>query len=377
MRNLARFIFVVIFILSASVFAENLIRFKGNTSDWSDNSGWWNGKENRLPGIDDTVVIPGKKSDEKQLVIKKGVTAAAKTIKLGSKKGYKLVIARGGLEIAEDFTISQEKSHLANIVVQDGQLIIGRHFYIGYTGKASVNVSGGEILVGGWLVLGQTDESIAKITIEGGKVNCQSIGIGKQGIINIAGGVLELKDFDKTTEMNQLIKESKIIAYDGDPAYKVQVKWDGHNTTVSARLTPEINVVVNADGIGVITPKLKGKVKKGGNPVGFVVHPMYKAFEDKLESLPVNAELSNVFLWRMKNQEKEIVDTSSYIDWLTGIYASGRQAYPILDTSVFHSSSHWRSAKTQKAGEYMVGADDQMWKFEMADGYQIDWDELI
>jgi hypothetical protein len=124
-----------------------------------------------------------------------------------------------------------------------------------------------------------------------------------------------------------------------------------------------------------IEPPLKGQPLRQGPPVGYVVHPTQGRLEE-LAALPVNAEISNIFLWTMKDKEKLIVDFTAASKWLAEIYKSGRQAYPILDTSVFHSSDHWRAQITRKAGEFMVGADGNEWGFVMPDGSRQSWSSL-
>ncbi len=88
-------------------------------------------------------------------------------------------------------------------------------------------------------------------------------------------------------------------------------------------------------------------------PVGFVVHPHAEGYE-ALADTPANAEIANVFLWRMEDPEREIVAFDWAETWLERLYQSDRVAYPILDTSVFHSGAGWRQAKTAEAGENLV-----------------------
>jgi hypothetical protein len=114
----------------------------------------------------------------------------------------------------------------------------------------------------------------------------------------------------------------------------------------------------------VNVPPLKGPPVRSGSPIGFVVHPA-EGMYDHLQRFPANAELSNIFIWRMKDQDKQIVDFGPPAQWLQKLYASGRQGYPILDTSVFHSQG-WRAELTGDANqkEYMIGADGKPWSLD-------------
>lgn len=109
--------------------------------------------------------------------------------------------------------------------------------------------------------------------------------------------------------------------------------------------------------VPVIQPPLKAAPMRQGPPVGFVVHPHMQVGLDKLDASNANTELSNIFVWRMKDREKMLVDFGPAEKWLRDIYASGRQTYPILDTSVFHSAEGWRSEITTEAGQAFYGPD--------------------
>lgn len=95
-------------------------------------------------------------------------------------------------------------------------------------------------------------------------------------------------------------------------------------------------------------------------PVGFVVHES-EGFLDELDEYGVTAELSNVFVWRLKSTDPLVVDFDIPEKWLRRIHQSKHTAYPIIDTSVFHSSG-WRAEEAAGAGQQMHGADGHVFK---------------
>ncbi|AQQ71472.1 hypothetical protein SMSP2_01846 [Limihaloglobus sulfuriphilus] len=374
MRIFVKFmVFSFIFIINAQ--ASDLVRFKGDSPYWSDKSGWWDGQSNMLPDKITAAVIPSRDSTEDRLTIANETNAAAESITLGSKNGYELMLKGGSLNVAENFTISNDSGFSGILTLDSGSLAVGKHLCVGDRGQGLLKIKSGEIHVSQWFVVGQHESSNARAFLEGGKITCGSIGVGKQGKIDIANGVLELRGRDMGTEIRRLIRERKLVAHGGSKDYKIDIEWDGKSTLVKAVPAGESNYIYNENGVGVITPKLQGKPLRTGKPVGFVIHPNHKAFEDRLDALCVNAELSNIFLWRMLDRDNLVVDTEAFVDWLKGVYESGRQAYPILDTSVFHSGG-WRAEKTTEAGQFLTGSDGKIWEFKQPDGSRSRWSSL-
>lgn len=112
---------------------------------------------------------------------------------------------------------------------------------------------------------------------------------------------------------------------------------------------------IAAPDVPVIEPPLQPGPSREGPPVGFVTHPHAGRYEELAETA-ANAELANVFGWRMKDQENLVVDFGPATEWLREVYASGRAAYPIIDTAIHHSDNPWRAAMTAAAGENLVDA---------------------
>lgn len=88
-------------------------------------------------------------------------------------------------------------------------------------------------------------------------------------------------------------------------------------------------------------------------PVGFVVHE-FEGYLDELDPYGISAEISNVFVWRLKSKDPLQADFEIPAQWLQRIHSSEHTAYPIIDTSVFHSGG-WRGEEAEKLGQQMCG----------------------
>ena len=108
-------------------------------------------------------------------------------------------------------------------------------------------------------------------------------------------------------------------------------------------------------------------------PIGFVVHP-HEGHQNEIDKYNITAEISNVFVWRVKDQNTLEVDFDPASKWLKQLYGYNRVAYPIIDTSIFHTSG-WRTERTREAGEYMIGADGKEWKLSLPGG-AMTWSSL-
>lgn len=95
-------------------------------------------------------------------------------------------------------------------------------------------------------------------------------------------------------------------------------------------------------------------------PVGFVVHES-EGYLDELDQYGVSAELSNVFVWRLKSTDPLQVDFDIPSQWLRRIQDSKHTAYPIVDTSVFHSGGR-RGQEAEEIGQQMCGPDGKTFK---------------
>ncbi|MEN6384268.1 MAG: beta-galactosidase, partial [Phycisphaerales bacterium] len=108
--------------------------------------------------------------------------------------------------------------------------------------------------------------------------------------------------------------------------------------------------------------------------VGFVVHP-HEGHTDVIDQYNVTAELSNVFLWRVKDHNSLEVDFEPASKWITQLYGYNRAAYPIIDTSVFHTSG-WRAERTRQSGQFMTGSDSKEWGATTNGDYFQTWSSL-
>lgn len=88
----------------------------------------------------------------------------------------------------------------------------------------------------------------------------------------------------------------------------------------------------------------------GSRHLGFVVHAGQKGREAYAAS-GSHSMLLNLFMWGMRNREKQLVDFSVAEEWLAHLYRSGLQAAVIIDTSIHHTSVNWRSEATRSRGE--------------------------
>ena len=92
------------------------------------------------------------------------------------------------------------------------------------------------------------------------------------------------------------------------------------------------------------------------NPVGFVVHP-HEANYSHLNQTSATGELTNIFVWRMKDEQLQTVDFNPAKQWLDRLYESDRYAYPILDTGIHHSDHKWQIELWKKSGSSIIGSD--------------------
>ncbi len=102
-------------------------------------------------------------------------------------------------------------------------------------------------------------------------------------------------------------------------------------------------------------------------PVGFVTHFNQGDFE-ALSAASVTAELADLIHWRMRDLNEEnpqlehlYLDLSPAESWLSLLEATGRQGFPIIDTSLHHTNIPWRQEMTRRVNENLVGADGKVW----------------
>ena len=112
--------------------------------------------------------------------------------------------------------------------------------------------------------------------------------------------------------------------------------------------------------VPVIEPPLKAVPVRSGPPVGYVMMGPEASMRIGLNNSPATAELSNVFMFRMKsvgdNLNEQLADFSLATGWLKDLYNSGRTSVPILDTSFVWTSGGWREKILAKTGENGVNA---------------------
>jgi len=103
--------------------------------------------------------------------------------------------------------------------------------------------------------------------------------------------------------------------------------------------------------------------------VGFVTH-YHEGSLDELNKTPVTAELADLIHWRMVGLDETNphvqnmrVDFGHAENWLALLDQGGRSGYPIIDTSLYHSTIPWRREMSGRANQNLVGVDGNVWNF--------------
>lgn len=101
---------------------------------------------------------------------------------------------------------------------------------------------------------------------------------------------------------------------------------------------------------------------RGQQNLGFVVHA-YEAGRDAYASSGSPSMLLNLFAWRMRDIDKQLVDFVPAEEWLRFLYQTGLQAAVIIDTSIHHTSIPWRSQATRSLGQNVCAQNGKQTEF--------------
>ena len=128
--------------------------------------------------------------------------------------------------------------------------------------------------------------------------------------------------------------------------------------TLRSWVLPTVLLSLAAIGVGEDLAEKAAAIR----PVGFVTHFGLGSY-DELAQAPVTAELCDLIHWNLKNfdeanpsVESIVPDMANAGEWLSILGAAGRPGFPIIDTSMHHTSIPWRQEMTRALGENMLDA---------------------
>ena len=99
------------------------------------------------------------------------------------------------------------------------------------TGSVVMMVSGGTLSVGNTIQLSATNIHASTLLVTGGEVNCRTLKIGENGVVDLAGGQLRLIDNQAPRARmaaRMAIEQGRLVAYGGAG----RIKWDSAGTDV-------------------------------------------------------------------------------------------------------------------------------------------------
>ena len=184
--------------------------------------------------------------------VRTGMNAYADSMEIGMERkdgnGY-LFIDGGQLDVTGVVKLGlTADTTTGTIIVNTGTMNIGGNL-AGWYGGATVDVHGGRLNVGGWLVLGQFDSAVTRVNLHGGEL--EALWIGKtaaaDGVLNIEEGTFIISQTpDKQPALQALIDAGTIVAYNGDPSYELVVSWDGTDNRIVAVKISRIATIVDS-----------------------------------------------------------------------------------------------------------------------------------
>ncbi len=119
-------------------------------------------------------------------------------------------------------------------VVSSGNHVCN-YLYLPYetqsAGAVTMTVSGGILNVGIWISLSAANSHTSTLLVTGGEVNCRSLKIGENGVVDLAGGQLRLTDNNASRPRMAArlsIEQGRLIAYGGAG----RIKWDSEGADI-------------------------------------------------------------------------------------------------------------------------------------------------
>lgn len=222
---LKKIVFIV-FVISLNCAAFSAVIYNqwsggAGTSDWNTPANWNLGYVPHILAPDQVNNVKAGCKTVTGPVLLTGQTADSFQFTLGGTGGGILTFNGGTLALADYLTMGANNTPTlenGTLVMNSGNLNITTTFFVGQKGQGTVNMSGGNITVGGNLTIADTVGSIGDVNLCGGTISAAALLMNRSGgataLMNIGGGILILNG-DQTAAIDGFVSSGILIAYNG------------------------------------------------------------------------------------------------------------------------------------------------------------------
>lgn len=188
-------------------------RASGSDTTWTNGNGnrAWNTVGNWNSGVPGggTAAIIGNDTTPGP-VVSGGTNATTRTLVVGNS----LDLTDGTLAIGEWMVLGYDANDSGTLQMNSGTLTTSGQLVVGLHGSGNLTMNGGSLTVGGLLALAANPGSSGSVTLAGGTLEADSLGISAGGQLELAGGTLVVAG-DATAELAAAIDSGRIIAWGG------------------------------------------------------------------------------------------------------------------------------------------------------------------
>ncbi|MCK4960384.1 MAG: PASTA domain-containing protein, partial [Planctomycetes bacterium] len=241
-------------------------------SNWTNGGGdrAWDNAINWSAGVPRSIDKAGIRNDSVSgPIIDTGTTALALNMVVGdfSSTADSVDMTGGSLTVGGWLILGYGVANNATFTISGGTVDTGGNLYTGFNGAGTLDMTGGSITVGSTFGIAQNTGSIGNVSLDGGTISSGSIVMTSDATMDITAGTL-IVNGDVTSTINGYIGSGWITGYDGGGT--VDVDYDISNagkTTVTASNVANVNV---PDVVGLAQATAESDIVAAGLVVGTV-----------------------------------------------------------------------------------------------------------
>ena len=277
MKKKLIFLFVGILIMrcSGSAFAWTEWNYTGVSHLWSYAANWGGA----VPTASGDPIMRGQ-GVGKEALIDSSVTAVGHMMYVGYSGRADLNITGGSLTLSNQFRLGQTGG-TGNVTVSGGAVSVGSDMVVGDggTGVGTLNMTNGTINhLTGWLYVGYNGAT-GTINLDGGTLSTYKVMMGSgHPHVNITKGKLIIRNTDSAgvaTEMNGYITALQLTFYNGDPRATHAFTVNGSGYTEITASLPNAEYAWNPNPINISTGVGLSSNLSWSAGIGAVSHDVY------------------------------------------------------------------------------------------------------